>query len=203
MSGHTEFQRALNRYRFYRDRLSQLLRYYLLPWLKPRVIKGVMIGSHHGPLKGARVSLNGWRSIKTDSQGRFTFYFVLRKINYLTVEWREAELINWIRIDLTRQRVLELKLKWPLLVRGELVDEQGQAIVQVPVALNQQQVTKTDAHGAFIFPVEPDSSDHFDQLSFQLSGHSFVHHFKANPQAHLLHRFMHSDGKGLFHIEYR
>ena len=203
MSGHTEFQRALNRYRLYRNRILQLLRHYLLPWFRLRVIKGVMIGAHHGPLKGARVTLNGWRSIKTDSKGRFTFYFILRKVNFLTVEWREAELINWIRIDLTRQRVSKLKLKWPLLVRGELVNEQGQPLVQVPVALNQIQVTKTDAHGAFIFPVDSDSKDQFDQLSFQLLGHSFVHHFKANPQAHLLHRFMYTEGKGLFHLEDR
>ena len=203
MSGHTEFQRALNRYRLYRNRILQLLRNYLLPWFRLRVIKGVMIGAHHGPLKGARVTLNGWRSIKTDSKGRFAFYFILRKINFLTVEWREAELINWIRIDLTRQRVSKLKLKWPLLVRGELVDEHGQPLVQVPVALNQNQMTKTDAHGAFIFPVDSDSNVQFDQLSFQLLGHSFVHHFKANPQAHLLHRFMYTEGKGLFHLEDR
>ena len=203
MSGNTEFQRALNRYRQYREKALNLLRWYVFPWFKLRVIKGVLIGAHHGPLKGAHVTLNGWRSVKTDSQGRFAFFFVLRKINFLTVEWREAELIDWIKIDLSQQRVSKLKLKWPLLVRGELVDEQGLPLVQIPVAFNQNQITKTDAHGAFIFPIDSDLTEQSDQLTFQLLGHSFVHHFKANPQAHMLHRFMYTKDRGLFHLEDR
>lgn len=203
MSGHTEFQRVINRYKIFRGKLLSLARHYLLPWFRLRVIEGVLIGAHHGPLPGAKVTLNSWRSVKTDENGRFQFYFVFRKVNHLTVQWHEAELNNWITIDLSRKRVSRLKLKWPPLVRGELINVHGEPMTNVPVALNHHILAQTDAHGTFIFPLEQEPAEHSDHLVFQLNGHTYVHHFKANPKAFLLHRFMYQEGLGVFHIEDR
>lgn len=203
MSGNTELQRALTRYRAFRERSRIWLRRYLYPLFRLRVISGVIIGGHHGPLRGAKITLNGWRTVYSDQEGRFTFRFVLKRISYLTVEWREAELVDWIKIDATRQRVSTLKLKWPPLVRGQVIDPNGEPMSHVPVALNLRLITETDAHGTFIFPFEEESNEASDQLVFRLGNRSFVHHFKAKPQEHLLHRFMLSEREGLFHIEDR
>lgn len=203
MSGNTEFQRAVNRFNAHKTKALRWLRRYMLPLLRLRVIRGVIIGAHHGPLRGAKITLNGWRTLQSDDRGRFNFRFVFRPVSSLTVEWREAELVNWIEVDATHQRVSNLKLKWPALVRGQVIDRQGVPMTQVPVALNRSQITKTDAHGTFIFPLEEEKTESSDQLVFQLGEYSFVHHFKANPQAHLLHRFMLSEAEGLYHIEDR
>ena len=203
MSGNTELQRALNRYRIHQVRVLSWCRRYVFPIFRLRVIKGVIIGAHHGPLRGVRITLNGWKTITTDDQGHFAFHFVFRPVSYLTVEWREAELINWIKVDATRQRISELKLKWPPLVRGQLVDSEGTPISLVAVAFNHQQIAQTDAHGTFIFPLDEELSEGSDQLVFQVGDYSYVHHFKANPKAHLLHRFMLSESEGLFHLEDR
>ena len=202
MSGQTELERNLRRLKNRYDVVVAWWRTYILPLFKLREIRGVLIGQHFGPLAGARVTLNGWRTVKTDRRGMFCFRFVLRPVSSLTVEWHEAELSDWIEVKASRQ-VTELKLKWPLLIRGQVVNPQGAPISQMLVMLNRNIVTHTDAHGTFIFPQSQLTTSPSDQLLFQWEGQSYVHHFKSNPQDHLLHRFMLDHDEGLYHLEDR
>ena len=202
MSGQTELERNLRRLKHRYDATIGWWRTYILPLLKLREIRGVLIGQHFGPLAGARITLNGWRTVKTDRRGMFCFRFVLRPVSSLTVEWHEAELKEWIEVKAQRQ-VTELKLKWPLLIRGQVVDPEGAPISQMLVMLNRNVVTHTDAHGTFIFPQSNLTTSPSDQLLFQWDGESFVHHFKSSPKDHLLHRFMLDPDEGLYHLEDR
>jgi len=202
MSGQTELERTLRQLKHRYDAMIEWWRTYILPLLKLREIRGVLIGQHFGPLAGARITLNGWRTVTTDRKGMFCFRFVFRPVSSLTVEWHEAELTEWIEVKAQRQ-VTELKLKWPLLIRGQVVDPQGVPIPQMLVMLNRNLVTHTDAHGTFIFPQNNLTTSPSDQLLFQWEGVSFVHHFKSSPKDHLLHRFMLDTNEGLYHLEDR
>lgn len=200
MGGQTELERALRKIKSRLDLLSLWWRSHLVPLFTLREIQGVIIGQHFGPLAGARVTLNGWRSVQTDSTGRFRFRFVLRPISSLTVEWHEVELSDWILVG-PHQRVTELKLKWPLLIRGQVVDPQGSPVTQLMVQLNDHLVTKTDAHGTFLFPQTDQDERPSDKLLFTQGDQLFLHHFRSHPQEHLLHRFLLDPQRGLYHLE--
>ena len=201
MSGEAELERTLRQIKRVRDKLIEFWRKNLRPLTRFPVIRGVLIGRHSGPLSGARITLNGWRTVSTNRQGQFTFRFVFRPVNLITVEWREAELVNWIRVESKHRRVTRLKLKWPPLIRGQVVNSKGEPVTQLPVVLNEEQVTSTDAHGTFIFPLTDEQEHSTDQLLFKHLGQTFVHHFKASPQEQILHRFILDDQGGLYHLE--
>lgn len=203
MSGEAELERTLRQLRRYQKKLSTLWRRYVIRFFRLRIIKGVLIGRHAGPISDAKVTLNGWRSVYTNRQGEFSFRFVFRSISHLSVEWREIELTDWIKVDASRRRIIELKLKWPPLIRGQIVTPDGAPISELSVILNGDQLTSTDAQGTFVFPLDDETDRVSDQLLFLHGGLSHVHHFKSKPEEHLLHRFI-LDAQGfLFHLEDR
>lgn len=200
MGGQTELERTLLRLK---HQLNAFLGWWntrVRPLLRFREIRGVLIGQHFGPLTGARVTLNGWRSVVTDARGEFRFRLVMKPHSTLTVEWHEAELLDWIKIA-PHKRVTELKLKWPLLIRGQVVDPNGEPVKQLKVQLNEQWETHTDAHGTFIFPQQIEEEGDSKHLLFTYGDQSFLHHFRSNPQEHMLHRFLLDPERGLYHLE--
>ena len=197
MSHHPELKRALKRYGRARDAVGRALT-RALRWLHIRQVRGDFMGTDGLPLEGARVTLGDLRSTLTDSEGRFSFW-VLGGSYSLSIAWGGVELRRWVRLQTRDDGPTEVRLRWPSLIRGQILCERQLPAQGVEVSLNGQYRTFSDSYGAFSFPRFEGEEVSFERFVFQVGGRSFVHHFRPNLPSDPLHVFLLQRGE-LFHV---
>jgi hypothetical protein len=196
----TELQRALRKIQSRWNRLRDFIQFEFAPLFRLRSLKGVILDPRGRPIHGVRVSLNGWRHVITDEEGAFSFHLIWHRVYSLSLQWRGAELTNWIQVNAHRDRVTDLKLRWPLLLRGQLINIEGHPLSQVNVKLNDRYMTQTDIHGAFFFPRLEGDQVRFERFMFDIDDVSFIHHFNLNLDSNVLYRFLYHEGS-LYHVD--
>ena len=207
-----ELTEELQRLRLQFKSRWQKWRETISPYLRPKTIRGQLLNHAGEPVPNAAVTLNRFRQTWTDRRGEFSFRLVFRPDYHLTLEWRDLELSNWIHGRLSDRPVTQLRLHFPALIRGQLLDRQEQPIAGVPVFLDQSYSSYTDLHGCFAFPREEEGSlpkpaeekntevkDWEHQLAFRLEGQSFTHALQIESAGDVQLAFLY-DNDALFHI---
>jgi hypothetical protein len=194
---HPELKRALKRWGRAREVVARALG-RALRWLHIRRVCGDFVGIDGLPLEGARVTLGELRTTLTDSEGRFSFW-VWGGTYTLSIAWGGVELRRWVTLQTRDDGPTEVRLRWPALIRGQILCERQRPLQGVEVWLNERYRTFSDAYGAFSFPRFEGEEVNFERFNFYLSGRSFIHHFRANLSSDPLHVFLVKEGE-LFHV---
>jgi hypothetical protein len=178
-----------------KEKKNQLYDFYLseiYPYFRFRTLKGNVIDHLGNPVAGLTLRLNQKHVSQTDEHGYFEFDRIFAFSYQISLEWEGVALLNWISGDFRRASVLELKLKWPELIRGQVTDEKNMPIKDLKIKLNDQLDTQSDIHGHFFFPC-PDLNEQHQQylikLTFLKGKMVFVHHFAKMPAHHQLYKF--------------
>ena len=196
----TELQRALKQLQNKQERVLSFISVYVIPLCRPRTLRGTILSPQGEPMKGVKLTLNGWRKTYTNAKGKFSFPFIWTSHYQISLQWETAELSNWIQVNAQDQKITELKLRWPRLVRGQLFDLNGYPLRQIMVTLNEHYQTSTDIHGAFFFPRNLGEEVRFERFMFEINRERFIHHFNLDLDIDCLYRFL-FDGESLYHVD--
>jgi len=194
----TELERFKRRLREAQGKLTTLTRpLWQLVGLKR--LEGEVLGRNGLPIEGLEVLTSYGQRVMTDPEGRFSFGLFGSHIS-LTLRWRGVELKDWVALELKVGEPTEIKVKWPHLVRGQVLTEGEAGLMGVQVTLNHQYKTQTDLYGAFTFPLLDGELSELDHFIFEIEEERFVHHFRASV-AHPPLRLFYYQNHELYHVK--
>jgi hypothetical protein len=174
----------------------------IYPYFRYRTLKGTILNHQSIPLSGLKITLNQKYQTTTDEQGFFCFDDIFASHYSLSLEWEGTALLKWIEGSFKGAGELELKIKWPELIRGQIVNQIELPIKDMKIILNDQWETKSDIHGYFFFPCpEPDPQYHyyFAKLDFCTEHDTFTHQIVKQQNQSELYLFSYQSGE-LFYL---
>ena len=162
-------------------------------------LRGEVLGRNGLPIEGVEViTEHGLRAL-TDSEGRFSFKLLGAKAS-LTLRWRGVELIAWAEVELKIDEVTEIKVKWPHLIRGQLITGSQRGVMGARVTLNDRFEASTDLYGAFHFPLLEQERSEVNHFLFELDDERYVHHFRVMMGQSQLMLFCYQE-RALYHVK--
>jgi hypothetical protein len=164
-----ELKQAIQDFKQKKEKVSSFFFSEIYPYFRRRTLKGLVLNHLNMPLAGLKLSLNQKYHTTTDENGYFCFEDIFASSYSLSLEWEGTALLKWIEGNFRGVAELELKIKWPELIRGQIVNKFELPIKDMKIMLNEQWETKSDIHGYFFFPcpeADPQYHYYFVKLDF-------------------------------------